>query len=701
MLQNQQLYFHLNKKMKEIPFQLFYSENRNQKFQLLHTNNKIKSTDEPPPFKSGDDNIQIYSDTEKTRVSFFYTEDACALLQLFSPTMALSDDELETMYVMFSYLGMESKMKAKDAELSSMIESIRSITSSLEPQDVLNKIITQALSVIHAADAGYLQLYDETTEELTSRAAVGFNSKLDQTRVKSGESITGKVFRDSTPVIYYSRDEIYEAMADLSAENFRHIQAASDSSKLRSLISVPLLLENKAIGVMTVQQYDAEGKLSEDDLHLLEGFAAQAAIAIHNAKLYQEANERLEEISELTKQLEEKNRLLLRRAEIHETLTQFSLQNKSIAFMIQELNRMINREIFFFDNLDAAFFPQKALRSLCVSHDEFSRILHTKKKPFSIHIVDRNQKEVHHYVYPIISDSVSLGCFLIPLVTPISSHDQMTIEQASNVLALELTKRKTQEEVYYKKTQELFNDLLQYKDPRLLEEAGESLGLHPKAFFSVLVLEVASYTDLQALEAVIHRLISRMKRHTPEKGTLIFGLHNKVTILFSMNAPNEIDEVIGSLHSQLPDWEDREETLLNAGVSTSYEGIHSIAKCYDEASKSLSYMINRKKTGIMSYKKIGINRLFLTQPFAEIESFANDILSPLRSEKAQNNDLEKTLFTYIKSDKSVIETAEKLHIHKNTLYHRLKKIEELLQLELNNPDDFLQILLACHLHETV
>ncbi|MGG1661168.1 helix-turn-helix domain-containing protein [Brevibacillus sp. NRS-1366] len=698
MNQNQQLYFFLCKKFNDLPFQLFFSDHLNQKIQLLYENGKM-DTDEPIPSTQSDEKFRIQSDIEKTLISFFYSGNSQVLLLLSSPQAAPSDEDLEYLYVLFSFLGMENKMKAKDAELASMIESIRSITSSLEPQDVLNKIITQALSVIPAADAGYLQLYDEKNEELTSRAAVGFNSKLHETKVKSGESITGKVFRDSTPVIYYSRSEISEAMADLSEENLKYIHSAIDYSKLKSLISVPLLLENKAIGVMNVQQYEAEGKLSEDDLHLLEGFAAQAAIAIHNAKLYQKANERLGEITELTRQLEEKNRLLLRRAEIHEALTQFSLQNKSIEFMIQELNRMINREIYFFDNLDTEIFPKKTFDSLCVSNDEFSRILLTKKKPFYMDPVDQNQTDC--YVYPIISDRVTLGCFIIPLVAPISPHDQMTIEQASYVLALELTKRKTQEEVYYKKTQELFNDFLQYKDPRLLEEAGESLGLHPDSFFSVLLLEVVSYTDLQTLEAFIHRLISRMKRRIPEKGTLIFGFHNKVTILFSTSAPNEIDEAIWVLHSQLLEWGEREETPLHAGLSTSYEGIHSIAKCYDEASKSLSYMISRKKTGIMNYKKIGINRLFLTQPFSEIESFADDILSPLRSEKALNNDLEKTLFTYIKSNKSIIETAEKLHIHKNTLYHRLKKIEELLQLELHNPDDFLQILLACHLHESV
>lgn len=333
-----------------------------------------------------------------------------------------------------------------------------------------------------------------------------------------------------------------------------------------------------------------------------------------------------------------------------------------------------------------------------MSNDEFSRILKSKKKPFYINIVDQN--EIHYYVYPILSDLVSLGCFIIPLIIPISPQDKMTIEQASSVLALELTKRKTQAEVYYKKTQEIFNDMLQYKDPQLLEDIGESLGLNSKSFFSVLLLEVVSYTDLQMLEAVIHRLISRIKRHIPQKGTLIFGFHNKVTILFSTNHQDEIQEVIAALHTLLLKWGDREEMLLHAGLSTPHEGIHSISKCYDEANKSLSYLISIKKTGIINYKSIGINRLFLTQAYPEIESFADDILSPLRSEKAKNNDLENTLFTYIKSNKSIIETAGKLHIHKNTLYHRIKKIEELLQLEFHNHDDFLQILLACHLHES-
>ncbi|MFK2826201.1 helix-turn-helix domain-containing protein [Bacillus sp. B190/17] len=590
---------------------------------------------------------------------------------------------------------LKEEVKANDRELISMIESIRAITSSLELEEVLNKIITSALQVITAADAGYLQLYDIETERLIPRAAVGFNEKLKSIKVKTGESITGKVFRDGIPVIYYSRPEIYEGMAGISTEHFHSIQEANDNAKLQSLISVPVSVEEKKIGVMTVHQYDAKGKLSERDLHLLQGFAAQAAVAIHNAQLYKKANDRLEEVTLLTTQLKEKNDFLSKRAEVHETLTKLSLQNQSVEFIIRELNRMMKRDIFFFDYLNTEFFPKRTLSYPSFSHDEISRLLAAKSEPFYIDLTDK--KTISCYVYPLLSNRVTLGCFIIPLFSPLSKLDQTTIEQASSILALELTKRKTQAEVYYKKTHDLFNELLQNKNSLFTEEAVQSLGLSPYSCFTVYLLEIASYPDLQTLEAIIHRLTSKIKKRVPEKNTVIFGFHHKVTILFSAKNPYEMKDLISTLHAAISQWESREDPPLYAGGSTAYKGISRIAACYNEADKALTYLTGRHQTGIINYEEIGINRLFLTQPPDEIERFTNDILSPLRTEKARNNDLENTLFTYIELNRSNTDTAKHLHIHTNTLYHRIKKIEELLQLEFNNPDDFLQILLACHL----
>ncbi|MER2060445.1 MAG: GAF domain-containing protein, partial [Niallia sp.] len=313
-MENQQIYLFLCKKFEKIPFRIYYFQNLNKHAQLIYSSGEMNKFALPAFSAPGEEKYLIQSDSEKMLITFFYSGNTQILFFLANPNLALSEEDLESMYIIFSVLRIENKMKTKEAELASMIDSIRLITSILELEEVLNNIITQALSVISAADAGHLQLYDEKTKELIPRAAVGFNEKIQWIRIKSGESFTGKVYRDRTPVIYYSRSEVYDNMTNISSENSGYIQDSIDSSKLKSLISVPLLLENKVIGVMTVLQYDSEGQLSENDLNLLHGFAAQAAIAIYNAELYQNATERLEEIAKIKSRLEEKNKLLLRRA---------------------------------------------------------------------------------------------------------------------------------------------------------------------------------------------------------------------------------------------------------------------------------------------------------------------------------------------------------------------------------------------------
>jgi DNA-binding PucR family transcriptional regulator len=56
-----------------------------------------------------------------------------------------------------------------------------------------------------------------------------------------------------------------------------------------------------------------------------------------------------------------------------------------------------------------------------------------------------------------------------------------------------------------------------------------------------------------------------------------------------------------------------------------------------------------------------------------------------------------TLRVYIEENRLVEVTAARLHIHTNTLYVRLRKIEEILGLRLNNSEDWIKVYLACHL----
>ena len=128
------------------------------------------------------------------------------------------------------------------------------------------------------------------------------------------------------------------------------------------------------------------------------------------------------------------------------------------------------------------------------------------------------------------------------------------------------------------------------------------------------------------------------------------------------------------------EWEDYDNPSFRGGISTVYKGLENIRTCYNEANQALAYVANQHKMELLLYEDIGLNKLFLNQSFEEIQQFIDEVFSPLRSDNDQNKELEYTLLTYFKNNRSRAKTADQLHIHINTLYQRLKKIEQTLNL---------------------
>ena len=133
------------------------------------------------------------------------------------------------------------------------------------------------------------------------------------------------------------------------------------------------------------------------------------------------------------------------------------------------------------------------------------------------------------------------------------------------------------------------------------------------------------------------------------------------------------------------------------GIGGMYRGLEYISKSNDEATRALSFLLKRNKVGMMLYEDIGINKLFLNQETSDIENYIHEVLAPLQQQKS--GELELTLKTYIAENRSVQATAERLHIHSNTLYLRLRKIEDILGVDLNDSEGWMKIYLAFHLSE--
>ncbi|WP_134700892.1 helix-turn-helix domain-containing protein [Ammoniphilus sp. YIM 78166] len=684
---------YIDRKLTNIPFQIWLCKPQHTEPVLIY---KKGMEFQPLPFPSvrAEDKFCFQEFEGKSILSLFYPDHYQVVLSMFDQKIVLQQEDFEQLHLLFSVLVAQEEVQRKSKELVSMVESIRSITSSLDLDELLTKIITNALAVIPTAHAGFLQLYDAEKGYLIPKTEVGFNQDIYSLKIGVGESITGKVFQDGCPRLYNSRTEIYQNMSNISQDNFLKLHSNENSKKVNVLASVPVSLGEKRIGVLTIHQY--EGKLTQHDVDLLQAFADQAAIAIQNAQLHSEVNKRLGEVTHLTNQLKEKNHFLLKRNEIHDTLTELSLYNQGGDMILTEMARMMDRTVFFFDALETEYFPKHQKHRPPLSLDEISRLSFHRRKPVFIDLVDKGHQSL--YTYPIFSGTIFLGCIITPLDKPLSQLDRITIEQGSSILALELVKKRTQAEVYYKRTHEMFNELIQTTDHEHLVNKGKELGLNPSSLFMLAVFEMTSYQDLQTLGADNYRLANQIKK--AQKDSLIIGCHNKVIVVFSLLDQHHIKETLKNIYSIMKEWTSRDNPPLRVGISNPYEGIKKMTNSYEEANKVLLYLESRNRLGMMKYDEMGINRLFLNQQPTEIQHFTQEILAPLRTEKAISNDLERTLFTYIHSNRSNVQTAEKLHIHTNTLYQRIKKIEELLNLHFDDPEDWLKVLLAFHLRET-
>lgn len=666
--------------------------------QIFSTQDRVSSS--PPllsllkPFKT----YIVRNNPRETFIFFYYPEDFIVCVCMDDQKL-LAEETIEQFYYYFYPLYHQKAIQKRDKEWETVMKTTRSINSSIDTNQILMNIVQNAIKVIPAADKGYLQLFDDEKERLMLKASVGYGSDINYFEPKAGESITGMTFLDGKSRIYHSGKEVLDDMylKKVTEENYHHINSALDIRLLKGGICVVISSGGKKIGNMMVQQYFSHGSLTERDITILEGFADQAAVAIQNATLISETKSSVHELTILSEQLMEKNIVLNKRNQVHATLTQTSLKNKGLKTIVSELSSMTDAPIALFDSVDDDFICSHRSPENIFDFEKIRKEIIENRKP---HYMDSGEnKHLIYYLYPIINGTAFLGYVIVASSNPLSDMDIVTIEQGGAILSLELVKKNTLTDIYYKKTHESFTHFINNNHIDSLHGQAKELGLNSSHYFCVSIFKIKAGQDLQSLELNIHRLVSFIKKSFPELNLLVYGFHNKVNLLISTPHLSNQEKVTEKLDGMMKKWRLNNGEVFSAGVGSTYRGIQSIATSYDEAQKALEHLSNRYESAIIHYEEIGINRLFVHQQPQEIEFFLEETLAPLASEN-NNNELEETLVTFIQLNKSAVDTSKKLHIHINTLYNRLKKIEELLEISFQNPEDNLKIQLACHLRSS-
>ncbi len=167
------------------------------------------------------------------------------------------------------------------------------LTSSLDLSEVLQETTALAASVLDA-DASTLMLLDERTQELVFEIPVGGASGLlRQQRIPVTQGIAGWVARHNAPVICndVANDPRFNSQVD-----------AMTGYVTRSVICVPLQVKGRIIGVLEVLNKRQPEGFNQQDLEWLSTLGAQAAIAIENARLYENLRQEQERIIRVQEQ---------------------------------------------------------------------------------------------------------------------------------------------------------------------------------------------------------------------------------------------------------------------------------------------------------------------------------------------------------------------------------------------------------------
>jgi signal transduction histidine kinase/DNA-binding response OmpR family regulator len=135
-----------------------------------------------------------------------------------------------------------------------------------------------------AADIVYVALLDPRSGLVEFPYLVERGAAVQQNRMRTGEGLTGRIMQTGRPLLLNS-------VAEIDAEQ------AMVGTPCASYLGVPIMLGAEAIGVISVQDVEKEGRFSQADVELLSTLAANVGVAINNARLYREAERRVTEMA--------------------------------------------------------------------------------------------------------------------------------------------------------------------------------------------------------------------------------------------------------------------------------------------------------------------------------------------------------------------------------------------------------------------
>lgn len=552
------------------------------------------------------------------------------------------------------------RLRTRERELSALHDSAHDLTALADLDTVLAAIVRRARQLLRA-DMTYLSLNDEVEGASYMKVTDGaLTPEFRRLRLPLGTGLLGLVAQTGEP--YFTED--YQADARFLHRDY--IDDAVAGEQIRAILGVPLTVEGEVIGALLAVHRSVR-RFPASEVALLSSFAAHAAIALQNARLFEETRRAADDLDRANRELQRRTESTERAARAHDRLTDVVLHGGGVVEVAQVLT----------DTLGGAVVVHEVGDELSPAVAEALGQALATGRCAPVEGRDRT------WVAAAASGDDHLGTLVLQATEDLGLAERRTLERAALVTALVLVFARVEAEAADRVRGELLDDLVtgaEDDEVRLRERAGRQGADLDRD----LVVAVA---DLQEPDR-IRRVTQQGRDLARDLGGLSGPHRGRVVVILPGDDAAGIAEDV--------------RRRLGSGVSVGAapaRGAADVARAHAEALRVVGALRMLGRTGQSSDPAgLGLARLLLHGEPAALEEYLARSIGPLVEYDARRgSSLVDTLAAWFESGGSPVRAAETLGVHPNTVTQRLDRIATLIGDDWRDPARALDLHVALRL----
>lgn len=425
------------------------------------------------------------------------------------------------------------------------------------------------------------------------------------------------------------------------------------------------------------------------------------------------------------KEIFNKQASLLERIEkVHERFMEVMLEGKGIGEVIQVIHENIKNPVVLNLKFSNQRFSQlkglddstkdellQDMKGFYESNDGRSKLKRLDEDKVLV-----KGKFVKRMVMPIVlKDNVYGHIFTWSTTTPLGGFDLSIIESASTTIALAVLQELSIKEVEIRYRSEFFEDLISVdiKRKKKALDRAHFFNLKPNDYYVIEVMSFKLKFEEEEDDEYFFEYLKDYANTTVMVAEDIMGYLglsgivstklNGIQILLGFKEPFNINSRLEDFNQRL--YRVLEEKFKNMeiriGVGRVYKGLEKVNKSFSDALKTIRTGKVLTDKEVVTFNELGIFKI-LCQDFLtdELEDFYNTTLKPLvEYDEKKSTELVKTLEAYYKFNGNLTRMSEYLYTHYNTILYRINRIKEITKMELDNPNDRLNLEIALKIRE--